>query len=139
MAPPKISLLFKDKSMPALIFKPWLNLVTHMDDNGRYITSTQLPQMLVQNLNRIASKSNVMPGKILHCTTICIPIDLMLKANIPTNTQVWNSLSHLKYHRQREVTELLLGATTATCTRSATSVTRRSCVLPRAWVGPTTN
>ena len=32
-----------------------------------------------------------------------------------------------------------LGATTATRTKSGTSVIRRSSVPPRAWVGPTTN
>ena len=38
-----------------------------------------------------------------------------------------------------EGSELPTGATTATRTRSGTSVIRRSYVPPRAWVGPTTN
>ena len=58
--PPKISLLLEAKSMPALIIKPRLNLVTHMDDLGWYITSNQQEEMFVQNLNRIVSKPNVM-------------------------------------------------------------------------------
>ena len=32
--PPKMSLLFEDKSMPALIIKPMLLLVAHTDDLG---------------------------------------------------------------------------------------------------------
>ena len=39
--PPKMSLLLEAKSMPALIIKPRLILVTHTDDLGWYITSNQ--------------------------------------------------------------------------------------------------
>ena len=37
--PPKMSLLLKAQSMPALIIKPRFILVTHTDDLGWYITS----------------------------------------------------------------------------------------------------
>ena len=57
--PPEMSLRFEAKSMPALIIKPWIILVTHTDDLGWYITSNQQGQMSVQNLNRIVSKLNV--------------------------------------------------------------------------------
>ena len=40
---------------------------------------------------------------------------------------------------REEWSALPIGATTATRTRSGTSVIRRSSVPPRAWVGPTTN
>ena len=97
--------------------------------------------MLIQGLNRIVSrpKFNVKPGQILNCTTNCIPINLMLKENFPTNTQVWNTLSHHMTADREEWSELPMGATTETRTRSGTSVFRRSSVPPRAWVGPTTN
>ena len=49
------------KSMPALIIKPRLILVTRMDDLGWYITSNQQGQMFVQNLNRIVRKPNFTP------------------------------------------------------------------------------
>ena len=74
--------------------KPRLILVTHMDDLGWYITSNQHWQMFVQNLNRIVSKPNVVPGQILYCTTGSISVDLMFQENFHTNTQVWNRLSH---------------------------------------------
>ena len=52
-----------------LIIKPRLILVTHTDDLGWNITSNQQGQMLVQNLNMIVSKPNVMPGQsnIIKC------------------------------------------------------------------------
>ena len=134
--PPKMSLLLEAKSMPALIIKP--NQM-HTDDLGWNITSNQQGQMLVQNLNRIVSKPNVTPGQILNCTTDCIPVDLMFEENFPTNTQVWNCLDHRNDCRQSGGSVLPIGATTATRTRSVTSVIWRSSVPPRAWVGPTTN
>ena len=73
--------------MPALIIKPKLILVTHMDDLGWNITSNEQGQMFVQNLNRIVSKTNVMPGQILRCTTDGIKVDLMFEENFLTNTQ----------------------------------------------------
>ena len=103
MGPPKMSLLLEAKSMPTLIIKSRLIPVTHTDDLGWYITSNQQGQMLIQNLNRIVSKPNVMPGLILYCTTDCNPVDLMFQENFPTNTQVWNRLSHRNDRRQREV------------------------------------
>ena len=51
----KMNLLLEVKSTPALIVKPRLILVVHTDDLGRYITSNQQGQMLVQYLNRIVS------------------------------------------------------------------------------------
>ena len=44
--PPKMSLLLEAKTMPALIIKPRLIIVTHTDDLGRYITSTQQDRYL---------------------------------------------------------------------------------------------
>ena len=84
--PPKMSLLLEDKSMPALIIKPRFILVAHMDDLGWYITTNQQRQFF-QNLNRIFSMPNVIPGQILYCTTDRISIDLMLRENLPTDTQ----------------------------------------------------
>ena len=94
---PKMSLLFEAKSMPELIIKP------RLIPAGWYITSNQQGQMFVQYLNRIVSKLNVMPGQILYCTKDCIPVDLMFQENFPTNTKVWNRLSHLNNCRQRGV------------------------------------
>ena len=86
--PPKISLLLEAKSMPAMIMKQRFILVMHTDDHGCKITSNQQGQMLVQNLNRIVSKPNVMPGQVLYCTTDRIPVNLMFQENFPTNIQV---------------------------------------------------
>ena len=101
--PLKMSLLLEAKSMPALIIKPRLVLVTHMDDLGWYIMSNQQGQMFVQNLNRIVSKPNVMPGQIPYFTTDCIPVELMFQGNFPTNTHVWNCLNHRNDCGQRGV------------------------------------
>ena len=60
--PLKMSLLLEAKSMPALIIKPRLILVAHTDDLGWNKTSNQQQRMLIQNLNRIVSRSNVTPG-----------------------------------------------------------------------------
>ena len=78
-APPTMSLLLEAKSVPALIIKPMLILVMHMDELDWYITSNHQGQMLVQNLNRIVSMPNVTPGQILYCTTDCIPVNLMFQ------------------------------------------------------------
>ena len=94
MGPPKMSLQLEAKSMPALIIKPRLILVMHTDGISWNITSNQQEKMFVQNLNRIVRKPNVTPGQILYCTTDCIPVDLKLEENFPTNTQVWNRLGH---------------------------------------------
>ena len=66
--PLKMSLLLETKSTPALIIK--LRLIVVTDDFGWYITPNQQEQMFVQNLNRIVSKTNVMPGQIMYCTTV---------------------------------------------------------------------
>ena len=92
--PPKMSPLLQAKIMPALIIRPRLILVAHKDDLGWDKTFNQLQQMLIQNLFRNVSRSNVTPGQILHCTRNCIPISLMFKENFPTYTRVWTSLSH---------------------------------------------
>ena len=63
--PPKMSLLLEVKSMPAMISKPRLILVSHTDDLGRYITSNQQGKMFVQNLNRMVRKPNVTPWQFL--------------------------------------------------------------------------
>ena len=81
--PPKMSLLLEASRMPALIIKPKLILVTHIDDLGWNITSNQQQQMLIQDLNRMVSRPNITPGQILYCTTNCIPIDLMFKEHFP--------------------------------------------------------
>ena len=57
--PPKMSLLLEAKSMTALIIKPRLILVTHIDDLGLNITSNQQGQMFIQNLDNIVSKPNM--------------------------------------------------------------------------------
>ena len=88
MGPPKVSLLVEAKSTPALIIKPRLILVAHMDDLSWYITYNQQSQMFFQNLNRIVGKPNVTPGQILYFATDFIPIDLTFQENYPTNTQV---------------------------------------------------
>ena len=89
--PPKISLLHEAKSMPTLIIKPRLILITHTDDLGWNITFNQQGQMLVQNLNRSVSKPNVTPGLILYCTTDCISVYLMFEENFRTNTEVFGT------------------------------------------------
>ena len=129
--PPKMSLLLEAKSMPALIIKPRLILVSHTDDLGWCITSNQQGKMFVQNLNRIVRKPNVTPRQFPYCTAGSIPIDLMFQENFPTHTQVWNCLSHRNDYRQR-------GVIWVTCrcynsnphTKSGTSVIRRSSVPP---------
>ena len=83
--PPKMSLLLEAKSMPALIIKPRLIIVTHTDDLGWYITSNQQGKMFVQNLNRIVGKPNVTPRQFPYYTTDSIPIDLMFQENFPTH------------------------------------------------------
>ena len=101
--PPKMSLLLEAKSMPALIIKPRLIFVAHTDDLGSDKTSNQQRQMIIQNLNTIVSRPNVTSGQILHCTTNCIPINLMFMENFPLNIQVWKSLSYRNDCRQRIV------------------------------------
>ena len=51
----------KVKSALALITKTMCILIAHTDDLGRYITSNQQGQELIQNLNRIVSGPNVTP------------------------------------------------------------------------------
>ena len=136
--PPKISFLLEAKSMTAFIIKPRLILVMHTDDFGWNITSNQQGQMFVQNLNMTVSKPNVIPGQIRYCTPDCIPVDLMFWENFPTNTQVWNCLTHRNDCQQRGVIWVTYWCSNETHTRSGTSVTRRSSVPPRALVGPTT-
>ena len=101
--PPKMSLLLEVESTPAYIIEPRLILVTYMDDLGRYITSNQQGKMLVQNLHRIVRRPNVTPGQIPHCTTDCIPINLVFQENFPTTTQVRNSLCRRNDRRERRV------------------------------------
>ena len=72
---PKMSFLLEAKGMSALIITQRLILVAHMADLAWM--SNQQQQILIQNLNRIASRPNVTKGQILHCTTNCIPINLM--------------------------------------------------------------
>ena len=111
--------------------------------------------MIVQNLNRIVISLNVTPGQILYCTTNCIPqfaylvydlphvvtiINLVLRENFPTNTQVWNITWVAEMTADREEwSQLPMGATTSTRTRSGASSIRKSSVPLRAWVGTTTN
>ena len=92
--PPNMSLLLEAESIPSLIIKPRLILVTHTDNLGWYITSNQQRQMLVQNH---------FVSQILYCTTDCIPVDWMFQENFPTNTQIFHHLSHRNNCRQRGV------------------------------------
>ena len=64
-----MSHLLEAKSTSALIIKPSLILVANTDDLGWNITSNQQLRMVVKNLNRIVSRPNVTPGKILYRTT----------------------------------------------------------------------
>ena len=63
--PPKMSLLLEAKSMPALIINPRLILVAHTDVHVWDNMSNKQQQMLVQNLDRIASIPNITAGQIL--------------------------------------------------------------------------
>ena len=137
--PPKMSLLLEAKSMPALILKPRFILVTHTDDLCWYIMSNQQGKMFVQNLNRIVRKPDVTPRQFPYCTTDSIPIDLMFHETFPL-THKFGTAWAIKMTADREGwSELSIGATTATRTKSGTPVIRRSSVQPRAWVVPTTN
>ena len=84
---PKMSLLLMAKSMPALIIKTRLILVTHTDDLAWNITSNQQGQMFVQNLIRIVSKPNVTPRQILYCTADYIPVDLIFPDEITADRE----------------------------------------------------
>ena len=132
-------LLLEAKSLPALIIKPRIVLVVHTDGLGWNITSNQQQHMLVQDLNRIVSWPNVMPGQILYCTTNCIPINLMSKENCLLTLKFETAWAMQMTSDWEEWSELPMGATTATCTRSGTSVSMRSSVQQHAWVVPTTN
>ena len=77
--PPNMSLLLEAQTLPALIIKPTLILVTHTDDLGWYITSNQQGEIFVQNLNRIVRKPNVTPRLFPYCTTESVPIDLFFR------------------------------------------------------------
>ena len=81
----------------------------HMDDLGGYIMSNQQGKMLIQNLNRIVRRPNVMPWQIPHCTTDCIPIILVFQENFPANTQVRNSLCCQNDRRERGVISVTNG------------------------------
>ena len=101
--PPKMSLLLQVESTSALIIEPRLILVTYTDDLGGCKTSNQQGKMLVQNLHRIVRRPNVTPGQIPHCTTDCIPINLVFQENFPANTQVRNSLCRRNDRLKRRV------------------------------------
>ena len=79
---PKISLMLEAKSMPSLIIKPRLILVTYTHDLGWFIMSNQQGLMFVQNLNRIFSKPNITLGQIPHSTTDSIPIDFDISGKL---------------------------------------------------------
>ena len=66
--PPMMSLMLEPKSMPAIISKPRLILVSHTDDLGWYITSNQQEKMFVPNLKRIARKPNVITRQFPYCS-----------------------------------------------------------------------
>ena len=61
--PPKMSILLEAKSMPALIIKPRLILVTHTDDLSWYKSSNKKGKMFVQNLNKIVRDQMLRHGK----------------------------------------------------------------------------
>ena len=54
-SPPKMSLLLEVESMPALIIKPGLILVTHTDDLGWYITSKPAGKAVRNLLSKIST------------------------------------------------------------------------------------
>ena len=136
---PKKSLLLEAQSRPALIIKPRLILVSLTDDLNWYTTSNQHGHIFIQNLNWIIRQINVTPWQILYFTTNCISIDLMFQENFHTDTQVGTAWTIEMIADKEEWSELPMGVTTATCTRSGTSVIRRSSVQPCAWVGATNN
>ena len=74
----------------------------------------------------LCSRRNVTPEPILYCTTNCIPIILMFQENYRTNTQFGTACPIEQTADREELSELPIGATIATRTRSGTSVSRRS-------------
>ena len=124
--PPKMSLLFEVESTSALIIEPRLILVTHMDDLGWYITSNQQGKMIVQNLHRIVGRPNATTGQIPHCTTDCIPINLVFQENFRLTHKIGTACLVEMTSESEKWSELPSGATTATRIRSGTSVIRRS-------------
>ena len=146
--PPKISILFEAESTPALIIKPRIILVMHICTTQFSVTLvgtlrlTSREQMVIQNINKIVSRPNVLPGQIQYCATYCIPINLMFQENVSTNTQAWNSLSHRNDRRQRGVIWITHGCYNSNPYWVRNIRIRRSSVPPmtsRARVGPTTN
>ena len=51
----------------------------------------------------LSASQMVSQGRSCICTTYCIPVALMFQENFPTNTQVWNRLSHRNDCQQRGV------------------------------------
>ena len=93
--------------MPAFI-KPKLILVAHTDDLGLNKTSHQQQQMLIQNLKIIVSRPNVTPGQIMHCTTNCIPINLMFMETFLLTHRFGTACAYMSHRndcRQRGVTK----------------------------------
>ena len=72
--PPTMSLLLEVKSMPALVIKPTLIFVVHMDVLRWCMMSKQ--HLCVQNFSSNVSRPNVTPWQVLYCTKICIPINI---------------------------------------------------------------
>ena len=116
-----------DQITLALIMKPRLILVVHTDNLDLCITSNQQCQMLVQNLNMIVCRPNVMPMQFLYCTTNCIIINFVLQEHFPTNTRVGNRLWHRNDRRQRSVIRVTFR-----------NISWRSIIQPSACVWPAT-
>ena len=92
-SPPKMSLLLEVKSTTALIIKPRLNLFMQMDDLGWYIMSNLWGQMLIQNLNRIVRRPNVIPGQILDCRIQFSRADPQNANSLRDMAKIWSSRS----------------------------------------------
>ena len=140
MGPPKMSLLLGAKSMPALMIKPRFILVTHTDDLGWYIMSNQQGKMFIQNLQQDCQKAKCYAKAvpILHHRQYSNWLDVSGKLSYSRMSLELPDPSKSTADRE-EWSELPIGATTVTRTKSGTSVIRRSSVPPSAWVGPTTN
>ena len=129
--PPKMSLLLESKSMPALIIKPRFILVKHTDDivgtlrptrreSCSFKTSTGLSesQMLCQGSSRIA------PQTVFQLTG-CFKKTFLLTHKFGTTWAIKMTAD------REEWSEFPIGATTATHTKSGTSVIRKSSVVEK--------
>ena len=135
---PNMSLLLEVISTPALIIKPRLILVVRTDNLGWYITSKQ--QGLADACSQLQqdcqqTKCYAWVDPVLHHTLI--QLTWWLRKTFSLIHKFRTAWAIEMTPDREEWTDLPVGATTATHTRSGTSVIRRSSVLQRAWAGPT--